>query len=84
MKFNRFKVSNSNRINLNYTWINNICLYPLKPQPAYISTNFLGLNYLRVFAITYVFLFHYQIFGHPDWVNRIGQFGWTGVDLFLF
>ena len=23
------------------------------------------------------------MFGHPDWVNKIGSFGWTGVDLFF-
>jgi peptidoglycan/LPS O-acetylase OafA/YrhL len=28
-------------------------------------------------------LFHYQIFAHPDWVNKAGSFGWTGVDLFF-
>jgi peptidoglycan/LPS O-acetylase OafA/YrhL len=43
----------------------------------------LGLDHLRAFAITYVFFFHYQMFGHPDWVNKIGKFGWTGVDLFF-
>lgn len=55
---------------------------PAQATASLYKHKFLGLNYLRVFAITYVFLFHYQIFGHPDWVNRIGQFGWTGVDLF--
>lgn len=43
----------------------------------------LGLDHLRAFAIIYVLLFHYQMFGHPDWVNKIGNFGWTGVDLFF-
>jgi len=43
----------------------------------------LGLDHLRAFAITYVLFFHYQMFGHPDWVNKIGSFGWTGVDLFF-
>jgi len=42
-----------------------------------------GLDHLRALAITYVLLFHYQLFGHPDWVNRVGNFGWTGVDLFF-
>lgn len=43
----------------------------------------LGLDHLRALAITYVLLFHYQIFAHPDWVNKVGSFGWTGVDLFF-
>ena len=43
----------------------------------------LGLDHLRALAITYVLLFHYQIFAHPDWVNKAGSFGWTGVDLFF-
>jgi peptidoglycan/LPS O-acetylase OafA/YrhL len=43
----------------------------------------LGLDHLRALAITYVLLFHYQIFVHPDWVNKAGSFGWTGVDLFF-
>jgi len=42
-----------------------------------------GLDHLRAFAITYVLLFHYQMFGHPDWVNKVAKFGWTGVDLFF-
>jgi peptidoglycan/LPS O-acetylase OafA/YrhL len=43
----------------------------------------LGLDYLRAFAITYVFLFHARIFGHPQWAETVGAFGWTGVDLFF-
>ncbi|MEN0056639.1 MAG: acyltransferase [Mucilaginibacter sp.] len=42
-----------------------------------------GLDHLRALAITYVLLFHYQLFDHPDWVNSVGSFGWTGVDLFF-
>lgn len=43
-----------------------------------------GLDLLRAFAITYVFMYHYGgIFGHPTWVNSISSFGWTGVDLFF-
>ncbi|PUZ24644.1 Peptidoglycan/LPS O-acetylase OafA/YrhL, contains acyltransferase and SGNH-hydrolase domains [Chitinophaga costaii] len=43
-----------------------------------------GLDHLRAFAITFVFLYHYGgMFPHPDWVNRISKFGWTGVDLFF-
>jgi peptidoglycan/LPS O-acetylase OafA/YrhL len=43
----------------------------------------LGLDHLRAFAITYVFLFHARIFGHPQWAETVGAFGWTGVDLFF-
>ena len=43
----------------------------------------LGLDHLRALAITAVFLFHYQLFGHPAWVEKAGEFGWTGVDLFF-
>jgi peptidoglycan/LPS O-acetylase OafA/YrhL len=43
----------------------------------------LGLDHLRAFAILFVILFHYQFFGHPAWVNKVGGFGWTGVDLFF-
>ena len=43
-----------------------------------------GLDHLRALAITYVFLFHYSThFPHPEWLERIGEFGWTGVDLFF-
>jgi len=56
------------------------------PNPTSEISNkhkLLGLDHLRAFAITYVVLFHYQKFGHPDWVNKVGEFGWTGVDLFF-
>ena len=43
----------------------------------------LGLDHLRAFAILYVILFHYQFFGHPEWVKEIAGFGWSGVDLFF-
>ncbi|RYE23514.1 MAG: acyltransferase [Sphingobacteriales bacterium] len=42
-----------------------------------------GLDHLRALAIILVFLFHYRLFPHPDWVDTIGSFGWTGVDLFF-
>ncbi|HEY1056880.1 MAG TPA: acyltransferase [Emticicia sp.] len=43
-----------------------------------------GLDHLRAFAITYVFLYHYSImFPSPEWLYSIGKFGWTGVDLFF-
>jgi len=43
-----------------------------------------GLDHLRAFAISFVFIFHYgRIFPHPQWANSISIFGWTGVDLFF-
>ncbi len=44
-----------------------------------------GLDHLRALAITFVFLYHYQmnIFGHPEWLRDVAKFGWTGVDLFF-
>jgi peptidoglycan/LPS O-acetylase OafA/YrhL len=42
-----------------------------------------GLDHLRAFAISFVFLYHYRIFKHPEWINTVGSFGWTGVDLFF-
>lgn len=43
-----------------------------------------GLDHLRTLAISLVFIYHYgQLFPHPTWANRIGKFGWTGVDLFF-
>ena len=42
-----------------------------------------GLDHLRALAILLVFLCHYRAYPRPDWVNEIGLFGWTGVDLFF-
>jgi len=43
-----------------------------------------GLDHLRAVAIGYVFLNHYSsLFAHPKWLEDIGRFGWTGVDLFF-
>jgi peptidoglycan/LPS O-acetylase OafA/YrhL len=48
------------------------------------SYKLVGLDHLRAFAISYVFLFHYSIlFPSPEWLFSIGKFGWTGVDLFF-
>jgi len=48
------------------------------------STTLQGLDQLRAFAITYVFVYHYhQSFGHPKWMENGANFGWTGVDLFF-
>jgi peptidoglycan/LPS O-acetylase OafA/YrhL len=43
----------------------------------------LGLDHLRALAITFVFFFHYRLFAHPAWEDKICGFGWTGVDLFF-
>jgi peptidoglycan/LPS O-acetylase OafA/YrhL len=43
-----------------------------------------GLDHLRTLAIALVFVFHYgRLFPHPKWIETIGKFGWTGVDLFF-
>ena len=42
-----------------------------------------GLVHLRAVAISMVFVFHYCLFDHPLWLERVGGFGWTGVDLFF-
>jgi peptidoglycan/LPS O-acetylase OafA/YrhL len=42
-----------------------------------------GLDHLRALAIMLVLIFHYRLFGHPEWVPKIIKFGWTGVDLFF-
>lgn len=45
---------------------------------------FYGLDHLRAFAISFVFLYHYGgMFPHPRWLEYIVKFGWTGVDLFF-
>src|SRR5579871_142490 len=49
-----------------------------------ISHKLHGLDHLRTLAIAFVFIYHYgHIFPSPEWVNKIGKFGWTGVDLFF-
>ena len=42
-----------------------------------------GLVHLRALAIVLVFVYHYRLFAHPEWVDSVGAFGWTGVDLFF-
>lgn len=42
-----------------------------------------GLDHCRSLAIIFVFVYHYRIFGNPPLVDTIGEFGWTGVDLFF-
>jgi hypothetical protein len=57
--------------------------YPAGAEKSAANKLF-GLDFLRALAILLVFLFHYGgQFAHPEWVNIISKFGWTGVDLFF-
>lgn len=47
------------------------------------SERLYGLDHLRAIAILLVLMYHYRAFKHPDWIDNIGRFGWTGVDLFF-
>jgi peptidoglycan/LPS O-acetylase OafA/YrhL len=52
------------------------------PPPS--TNRFAGLDHLRALAIILVFIYHSGfIGGHPDSLDGIGAFGWTGVDLFF-
>lgn len=52
--------------------------------PAASRNKLYGLDHLRALAIIMVFLFHYgRLFPHPEWIESISRFGWTGVDLFF-
>lgn len=42
-----------------------------------------GLDHLRALAIITVLFYHYRMFQHPQWLDEIMGFGWTGVDLFF-
>src|ERR1700761_1253059 len=56
---------------------------PVTNQIATDRHKLAGLDHLRALAISLVFLFHYRLFGHPEWISRVSGFGWTGVDLFF-
>ncbi|WP_223559056.1 acyltransferase family protein [Chryseobacterium lathyri] len=47
------------------------------------SERLYGLDHLRALAIVLVLLYHYRAFQHPAWLDTLGRFGWTGVDLFF-
>ncbi len=47
------------------------------------SNRFAGLDHLRALAISLVFLYHYRFFNHPEWMDGLVRFGWSGVDLFF-
>ncbi|RWY52421.1 acyltransferase family protein [Mucilaginibacter gilvus] len=55
----------------------------MQSPPVQFPKKLYGLDHLRAFAICYVLIYHYRLFGHPNWVPVIGGFGWTGVDLFF-
>ncbi len=48
-----------------------------------IENRYAGLDHLRALAILLVVVFHFGLFRHPAWVETVGSFGWTGVDLFF-
>jgi peptidoglycan/LPS O-acetylase OafA/YrhL len=47
------------------------------------GNRFAGLDHLRALAIIIVFLYHYNMFGHPPGLYELSSWGWTGVDLFF-
>lgn len=47
------------------------------------SERLYGLDHLRALAILLVLMYHYRAFKHPVWIETVGKFGWTGVDLFF-
>ncbi|WP_300685965.1 acyltransferase [Chryseobacterium sp.] len=47
------------------------------------SERLYGLDHLRTAAILLVLMYHYRAFNHPLWIDNVGKFGWTGVDLFF-
>lgn len=53
------------------------------PAYQYSSERLYGLDHLRSLAILLVLMYHYRAFKHPAWIDAIGRFGWTGVDLFF-
>nr|WP_279324400.1 acyltransferase [Chryseobacterium pyrolae] len=53
------------------------------PVDHHSSERLYGLDHLRALAILLVLMYHYRAFKHPAWIDTIGKFGWTGVDLFF-
>lgn len=53
------------------------------PADLHSSERLYGLDHLRALAIVLVLMYHYRAFQHPVWIDTIGRFGWTGVDLFF-
>lgn len=50
---------------------------------AHTNGKLAGLDHLRALAIITVLFYHYRMFKHPEWIDSIMGFGWTGVDLFF-
>lgn len=69
-----------NRMRENRLKFINICLKKIMKEN---SERLYGLDHLRTVAIILVLLYHYRAFKHPGWIDSIGRFGWTGVDLFF-
>lgn len=42
-----------------------------------------GLDHLRAFAIVSVIVYHYRHFANQRLITAVGEFGWSGVDLFF-
>ncbi|PQA90930.1 acyltransferase [Chryseobacterium shigense] len=53
------------------------------PSHPHSTKRLYGLDHLRTLAILLVLLYHYRTFKHPEWIDTVGKFGWTGVDLFF-
>lgn len=53
------------------------------PADHHSTEKLYGLDHLRALAILLVLMYHYRAFKHPAWIDTIGRFGWTGVDLFF-
>lgn len=53
------------------------------PADHHSSERLYGLDHLRALAILSVLMYHYRAFKHPAWIDTVGKFGWTGVDLFF-
>jgi len=54
-----------------------------RSNKSYGNEHLAGLDHLRALAIVFVLLFHFRLFPHPEWIDVVGKFGWTGVDLFF-
>jgi peptidoglycan/LPS O-acetylase OafA/YrhL len=58
-------------------------LYSPMSLPGTSKRKLPGLDHLRALAIVLVFVYHYRLFSYPQWIQSVGNYGWTGVDLFF-